>query len=156
MEPTAYAILALRAKGYADHPRLREGVELLLDRALPDGGWNYGNTKTLGQILQPFPCTTGIVLTALALEPGNNKIDESIRYLTHELSRIRSPLSLSWGLMGLSAWDARPRQARGWLRESVNRIKDREPNALHAAMILLADAQQNPLISVPIGELQGV
>ena len=33
--------------------RTREGVRLLRDRLLPDGGCNYGNTTVLGQTLSP-------------------------------------------------------------------------------------------------------
>lgn len=155
-EPTSYAVMALRANGQHDHPRVREGIELLLDRALPDGGWNYGNTRTLGQILQPFPCTTGIVLTALKGVPDDNRIDESIRYLKQELLHIRSPLSLCWGLIGLSSWNARPRESRRWLTETAKRTMQREHNALHSAMLLLADAQHNPLIPAPVSEVYRV
>lgn len=156
VEPTSYALLALRAAGYEDHPRIQEATKLLLDRALPDGGWNYGNTLTLGQILQPFPCTTGIVLTALKGLPINKRIEESIHYLTTELPRIRSPLSLGWGLMGLTAWNARPQHTRGWLREAANKTRQREANALHASMLLLADAKQNPLIPAETSILHGI
>ncbi len=145
-EPTSYAVLALRAAGYENHPRIQEATELLLDRAIPDGGWNYGNTLTLGQILQPFPCTTGIVLTALKGLPTNKRIEESVTYLTKELPQIRSPLSLGWGLMGLSAWNARPQHASSWLKEAAQKSSQREANALHASMLLLADAKENPLI----------
>ena len=60
--------MALRAAGRASHPRVREAVRLLCDRALDEGGWNYGNTRVFANTLQPFPATTGIALTALAGE----------------------------------------------------------------------------------------
>ncbi|HKB04162.1 MAG TPA: hypothetical protein VKD90_18205, partial [Gemmataceae bacterium] len=37
-EPTAWAVFALRAAGHGSHPRVVEGVKLLLDRAFDTGG----------------------------------------------------------------------------------------------------------------------
>ena len=84
VEPTAYAIIALRHTGHADNPRVREGVRLLIDRALPDGGWNYGNRRVLEHVLRPFPATTGIALTALAGEARTDDIEQSIDYAHRE------------------------------------------------------------------------
>jgi len=44
IEPTALHVLALKSTGREDHQRTREAVKLLLDRQLPTGGCNYGNT----------------------------------------------------------------------------------------------------------------
>ena len=59
LEPTALAILALCRAGLADHPRARAGVELILDRALESGGWNYGNKAVFGTELRPQPGSDG-------------------------------------------------------------------------------------------------
>src|SRR5262249_56719053 len=40
VEPTAWAVLALRRAGQGDHPRVKEGQDLLLDRVLDNGGGN--------------------------------------------------------------------------------------------------------------------
>jgi len=48
------------------HPRADEAVQLMLDRILPGGGCNYGNTIVLDQLLRPHIQPTGIVLLALA------------------------------------------------------------------------------------------
>jgi hypothetical protein len=53
IEPTCLSILALSCAGYAGHPRISNGVRLLMDRQLPKGGWNYGNTIVYGQELLP-------------------------------------------------------------------------------------------------------
>ena len=68
LEPTALAILALRREGRGDHPRVREGVRLIADRAIVDGGWNYGNKAAFGHALRPQPAPTGLALLALAPE----------------------------------------------------------------------------------------
>jgi hypothetical protein len=143
VEPTAYAVMALRAAGNADHARVREAVELLWDRALSDGGWNYGNTRVFANQLRPFPATTGIALAALAGEPrqaGGSRIEAAIAYLRNELPRIRSPLSLAWGLIGLSVWDALPTEASGWLAECAHTVSVNTIGPHEAALMLLADA----------------
>ena len=48
VEPTAMAVLALKAFGQQAHARTREAVQLLIDRLLPAGGCNYGNTVCAG------------------------------------------------------------------------------------------------------------
>src|SRR5947199_2316553 len=68
VEPTAFAVLALKAVGKGDIPAAREGVAVLIDRQLPDGGLNYGNTEVLGQFIRPHIEPTGIALLALAGE----------------------------------------------------------------------------------------
>lgn len=146
IEPTAYALLALRAADQADHPRTREGVELILDRALPDGGWNYGNRRVLEHVLRPFPATTGVALAALAGEPREAGIVAAIDYLTEELERVRAPLSLAWGLVGLRAWDARPSQSQAWLDACARRLIEQPASPPHDALLLLAGANTCALI----------
>src|SRR5262249_50763798 len=55
VEPTAWACLALRRVGLSEHPRVREGLRLLLDRAFDEGGINYGNRTVLGRRTDPIP-----------------------------------------------------------------------------------------------------
>src|SRR5262249_33979303 len=50
VEPTAWAVLALRRAGRADAPEVAEGLHLLLDRAFDEGGINYGNRRVLGKM----------------------------------------------------------------------------------------------------------
>ncbi len=139
-EPTAYAVLALRTLGFADHARVREGIRVLLDRALPSGGWNYGNTRVFQNVLRPFPATTGVVLASLAGEPRDSRIDAAIAYLRETLPRVRAPLSLGWGLLGLSAWDARPTESQTWLEEAADHALKREADPMSDALLLLAEA----------------
>jgi len=148
IEPTAYAILALRAAGLVDHPRTREGVTLLLDRAMSHGGWNYGNSKMFGSELRPFPAQTGMVVAALAGEPRPDCVDDAIEFLHRELPRVRTPFSLSWGLIGAAAWDARPDAADSWLAECAERVAQKPSQPLFDALLLLADAQMCPFLVV--------
>ena len=65
VEPTAWACLALRVAGKGSHPRVAEGLRLLLDRAFDAGGANYGNRLVLGKPTEPIPGPTAVMLLAL-------------------------------------------------------------------------------------------
>ncbi len=155
VEPTAYAVLALRAAGREDHPRARDGVRLLLDRAISGGGWNYGNTRTFEKTLRPFPGPSGVALTALTGEHADSRIEAGIAYLERELTGVRSPMSLAWGLIGLSAWGRRPPQAEQWLAESCSRTLRQAPLALHDALLLLASANRCLMLVDAVGAIHG-
>jgi len=107
-EPTAVAVIALRATGHGQHDRVREAIRMMLDRQLPHGGWNYGNTLVFGRELHPMPESTGAALVGLAgqVEPGT--VARSLDYLQGEVDRLRTPISLGWSLLGLAAWDLWP------------------------------------------------
>lgn len=66
LEPTALAILALCREGLVEHPRVGWGIGLIVNRAIPGGGWNYGNKTMFGRTLRPQPGPTGLALLALA------------------------------------------------------------------------------------------
>ena len=102
--PTAMAIRALTLAGKAAHQRVQSGVNLLLDRQLPNGGWNYGNTTVFGKTLSDMPASTGVALWALSGLTEPAKIVPSLDLLARQLSRLRTPLSLGWALLGLAAW----------------------------------------------------
>lgn len=108
LEPTALHVIALKAAGHGEHPRVREAIQLLGDRLLPNGGCNYGNVVVLGQVLKPHPQPSGIVLLALANDDRLSptviaKVEATRQYLAETLSTIRSADSLSWVLLGLAA-----------------------------------------------------
>jgi hypothetical protein len=121
VEPTSLSILALRTAGMGGHKRVREGVRMLMDRQLPSGGWNYGNTLAFGTELVPQADCTGIALNALAGEVPQSDLEKSVRYLQTHVMRLRTPLSLGWGILGLGAWGRRPEQATAWIGECLAR-----------------------------------
>jgi hypothetical protein len=142
IEPTGYAVLALRSVGLGDHQRVRDGVRMILDRALPDGGWNYGNRRVIDHVVSPFPAPTGIALAALAGEPRDPHVERAIAYLRSALRRVRTPLSLGWGLIGLRAWGEFPHGADDWLRESAIDHLSRPPAPYLDALLTLAGAKR--------------
>lgn len=120
IEPTSLAMLALHAAGLKEHERMAESVEMILNRQLVSGGWNYGNTTVFGSHLQPIPESTGIALAALEGLVPEKRISQSLEYAKREVSRIRTPLTLSWMILGLGAWSCRPQKAGEWIQESLD------------------------------------
>lgn len=118
VEPTALSLIALRGAGRGDTGRAEEGTRMLMDRQLPQGGWNYGNTLVYGQELYPQPGNTGLALSALAGRVDRSDVLPSLEYLDSRVGRLRAPFSLGWGLLGLGAWGTRPEKAGSWVSES--------------------------------------
>ena len=94
---------------------------MILNRQLPHGGWNYGNTLVYGKELLPFVETTGIALAALAGHIPREKVSTSLDYLRAQAERSRTPLSLAWGLFGLGAWGEFPAAGHDWVDETLNK-----------------------------------
>jgi hypothetical protein len=116
VEPTALAVLALAAAGRRDEPALGEAVTLLLDRQLPSGGWNYGNTYVLGQLIRPHLQPTGLALLALAAAGvSGSAVAHSVDWLSAQLGPQTPVQSLAWSLLGLRAQGRLPVEADGWL-----------------------------------------
>ncbi len=150
IEPTAMHILALKAVGRTDHPRTREAVRLLIDRLLPDGGCNYGNTVVMGQVLRPHLQPTGLAMLALAGERDRDgRIKKSLDYLAAELSPRTAAASLSYGLLGLAAHGRLPANSSAWLQATFRRTIARDASPYRLALISLAAlGSDSPLITL--------
>ncbi len=145
--PSALAIIALKAVGYSEHERVQEATRLLLDRQLPQGGWNYGNTRVYGQELHPMVETTGVALQALAGSIPRQEINKSLIYLNKSIAKTGTPLSLSWGLLGLGSWGEESPERESWLGacwSRQTRYGSYDTNAL-ALMILALTLPQGIL-----------
>ena len=145
LEPTAMAILALRTVGQAAHPRVAEAERLLLDRQLPGGGCNYGNTLVFGQKLLAHTQPTGLALLALATESLANEraTQQSVHYLEQAWSSITGVSSLCYAAMGLTAQGRPPvdlnEKCETTFRRCVARGRD---SAYHLALLALAATRQ--------------
>lgn len=145
IEPTAFSVLALKSVGMSDHSRVRDGVRLLLDRQLPGGGCNYGNTFVLGARLRPHVLPTALSILALADEEDelgrrDPRLADSIRWLRGAVQADSGALSLSWSLIALQAVDQLPNDAESRWQAALERVwrRGRAPFSL----ALLALAQQ--------------
>lgn len=121
VEPTALAICALRSMGLVRHNRTADGIRLLMDRQLPHGGWNYGNTIVFGTELRPAPESTGAALQALAGVVSHQEVRKSLEYLQGEIIHMRTPIALGWGLLGLGAWGEAPKDSIELIIETLGR-----------------------------------
>lgn len=108
IEPTAMAVLALKSQGKGEHPRVQQGIQLILDRMLVDGGWNYGNKRVFGTPLLPMPESTGIALCAIKGDVHEKTIKKSLLYLKSIYPDTHTPLSLARTISGLSSFNQRP------------------------------------------------
>ena len=118
--PTSLAVIALKACRYGDNNRVKTAVDMILNRQLPSGGWNYGNTTVFGTELKPSIECTGHALAALAGFDKIGSVSHSIEYLKREIQYVRTPLSLSWALIGLSEWSIMIPSADEWIIECLS------------------------------------
>jgi uncharacterized protein (DUF362 family) len=104
VEPTAWACLALRRAGYGGHPRVREGLQLLLSRAFDEGGLNYGNRCVFGQLTEPMPGPTAIALLALQGFPPHPRVTAALDYLQGHAHRSDDLEHLCWAKLALDQY----------------------------------------------------
>jgi hypothetical protein len=139
VEPTAISVLALKAAGLAASSRVREGVQLLLDRMLPDGGWNQGNTIVLGNTLRPHIQPTGLALAALHAEgQAGAYIDKSIAYLEDVVSARTATASLCYAVLGAAAHGIRLKDSQEYLATATRRTLRRDGSPYKLALLFLA------------------
>lgn len=105
VEPTALAMLALSGRADVPNQTLEEAGRLLLDRQLPEGGWNYGNTRVFRNTLLPIPESTGHALAALAGRAAPEAVATSLAYLAGPQCAAATPLAAAWRAFGLAAFD---------------------------------------------------
>src|SRR5439155_8385998 len=101
VEPTAWACLALRRAGFGDHPRVQEGLRLLIDRAFDDGGINYGNRTVLGRRTDPIPGPTALMLLALQGHGDEPRVAAAVRYLLRQAATNDDLEHLCWAKLAL-------------------------------------------------------
>jgi len=153
VEPTSLNVLALKATGRSGHRRTREAVALLLDRQLPAGGCNYGNTRVLGQQLRPHLLPSGLALLALAGEDGRDpRIKKTVHYVSRSVSASTPAVSLCWAFMGLAAHGRSLPQAEEWLSGITARAASRFGSPWKTALLLLAAlGDRSPLVRTKSG-----
>lgn len=109
VEPTAYALFALRMAMREDPPvglslRISEAEEMLYDRMCAGGGWNYGNSQVLGEDLPPFADVTALALIALQRYARGPRNRQSLERLPGLMTAAGSGLALAWGTICLAVY----------------------------------------------------
>lgn len=145
VEPTSWAVLALRRAGYGAHSRVREGVALLLDRAMDAGGINYGNRRVLGKLTDPIPGPTALMLLALQGE-SHPRLDAAVTYLLTQLDGDDLE-HLGWARLALELYRDRSDVAAALARldatiaaayQKRQQVAWLRPNCLRLALTALA------------------
>jgi hypothetical protein len=141
VEPTSWALIALRFAGKDGHPRAIEGRRLLKNRCLPQGGWNYGNKKVFNHTLMPFEETTAIALLALD-EEDSDIINKSLDLLEDSLDDTHS---LSCKALVCQCLDRFGRDTKD-IRSAVGamlEVWDKDAsNLTHLALGVMADSRK--------------
>ena len=107
--PTAFAVLALSQIPCScdglEHvaARIDCGIQMLFDRACPDGGWNAGNGVVYGTALAPYPDDTAIALLALSDRGLDAVVQNGVQYLERVAPTLTAPWSLAWTILALTA-----------------------------------------------------
>lgn len=141
--PTAFAALALKQtfpacrKGKPAH-RIRRGVEMLLDRVCPGGGWNAGNGVVYGHPMAPHIDATAITLLALQDEPPNTIIQSSLGWLEQKGRSCPAPWSLAWAILALHVYNRQLNLLQHRL-SSITKPKHESDNATLAVTALALD-----------------
>jgi uncharacterized protein (DUF362 family) len=108
VEPTAWACLALRRSGFGQHPRVQEGLRLLLDRAFDEGGINYGNRTVLGRRTDPIPGPTALMLLALQGQDDQPRVAKAVQYLLQQVNTSDDLEHLCWAKLALDCHRVQP------------------------------------------------
>ena len=135
--PTALALLALQEAGRGSHPRAIAGQQMLVNRQLTHGGWNFGSTTVFGRELPPLPECTAIALQALAGNIPIRDVERSLEYVLRQLPHLRTPISLGWALLGLGAWGLKPANTEELALASLQRQDRYGPYPLPSLALLL-------------------
>jgi len=119
--PTAFSVVALKqftacSRNQASEKRIRLGVEMLMDRACVEGGWNAGNSMVYGVPLRPNIEATAMALLALQDEQNSPVIHAGIEWLKGRAASIQSVESLAWCILSMFVY-----------QEPVGELRDRLP-----------------------------
>ena len=98
VEPTAYALLALKrfgATGPATGSRIADAEAVILDRVCESGGWNYGNSQVLSQDLRPYVPTSALALLTLQHRGDHPAVVKSLEWLGTHATTERSAMALA-------------------------------------------------------------
>lgn len=108
VEPTSWCLLAVKKaspRSVEARGRIQEAERLLVDRCCDAGGWNYGNSNMLGQMLHPFVSTTASGLLAMQDRRQEPCVVRSLEYLVQHRASEQSAMALGLALIALRVFD---------------------------------------------------
>src|ERR1700680_3509388 len=139
--PTAFSVIAIKqftvCNRFADsEKRIHLGVDMLLDRACVDGGWNSGNSVVYGVPLRPHVEATAIALLALQDEQRTEMVQKSLSWLRQNAASVDSVSSLAWCILSLFVYQEPIGGLRNKLATIIGAGRDIRNNATLATAIL--------------------
>ena len=139
--PTAFSVIAIKqftacSRTEVSERRIRLGVEMLLDRACVDGGWNSGNSVVYGVPLRPHVEATAIALLALQDERRTETIQRSLAWLKQQATVINSGSSLAWCILTLFVYQESVEPLKNRLATIMGDGRDVRNNATLATALL--------------------
>ncbi len=164
VEPTSYAVLAIDPLACAGRADVKEAIDsarkLILTHECDGGGWNYGNSISLGAHLPPYPVTTAQALLALQDQPANPIVVAGLRYLRRTARVENTVMSLAWAALAADALGQAPAPELSQLT-ALQKPDGSFSSSLHltglAACALETAAGSNPLkLSEPASANQQV
>jgi hypothetical protein len=150
--PTAFSLIALKqstTRPFAEPVlnRIELGMDMLRDRACPQGGWNAGNGIVFGAALSPHIDTTAIALLALT-HSGDGASAYGLNWLRDACSDCPSAYSLAWSAIAFCVHrDAAMDRCIAGLRRvfsSTDTVSNLEVLSLAAIAIKAAEGIGNP------------
>jgi squalene cyclase len=128
VEPTSYSLMALKKlkrslAGTNCDERIRQGEMLIYDRMCENGGWNYGNSKVLGEALWPYPDVTAVALIALQDLTTSAVNQKSLRVLDATMRETSSGTALGWGILCLTLYNQDVREWKEILEKSFEKTR---------------------------------
>ena len=139
--PTAFSVIAIKQftvcnRSEASEKRIHLGVEMLLDRACVDGGWNSGNSVVYGVPLRPHVEATAIALLALQDEQRTEMIQKSLSWLRQNAASVDSVSSLAWCILSLFVYQEPVGGLKNRLATIIGDGRDIRNNATLATALL--------------------
>ncbi|MBX9572790.1 MAG: terpene cyclase/mutase family protein [Candidatus Obscuribacterales bacterium] len=140
VEPTAYALLALRQQ-IPDEDRAKKMIgfaeSYLLNSACPQGGWNCGDRTPIGPVLAADVQFSTLAL--FALKSKRNKeaiIEKSIAFIKNR--EMESLSECAWGALALKAFKEDHSRLIGQIMEKQPNAELLSNNILTSALTCLA------------------
>lgn len=85
VEPTAYSLMAIKSGPLAGEERYAKAIEqahkYLYEKVCKGGGWNWGQTRTLGYDFPAVPRDTALAVLSLQDQKENENVQKAVKIL---------------------------------------------------------------------------
>lgn len=155
IEPTAYAVLALKLLNSTNTERIKEGEKFFLSSACLNNGWTFGypfdrnnpaSTSIIYIPVEPQLSITALVL--LALQGSNVNLSKHMNLVLKDYKKSYCPMSLSLSILALNAYGEETSDIIKWLNNLMktdNYVKDKVIYNALSALANQVNSGYNPL-----------